>query len=274
VGATLLHVASIILGGFNMSKKKTKRQQSMIPETRPKVDITPITKTQESYINEIKENDVTFGIGPAGTGKTFLATKMAMYYLTEGLIDRIVICRPAVNAGGEQIGFLPGDITSKMDPYVRPIIDTFLTYWSKPTIEDYIYKSIIEIAPLAYMRGRTFEYTFIVADEMENASNEQMLMLLTRLGKGSKMVITGDPRQKDIATDTLYTTINKIGMIEKIGYTLFNEQDVVRHSTVRKILNYWFTDDVPNSLGKIPRKMNGNASDSNHIQLTLGQSLV
>ena len=146
--------------------KKQKHQNGSVPRSRKRVEINPITPTQEDYIASIDRNDVTFGVDSAGTGKSYLAALMAMEYHTEGLVDRIVICRPAINAGGEKIGFLPGGITQKMDPYTRPIFDAFRTYWSPQTIQDYIGRGTIEICPLAYMRGRTFNHTFIVADEM------------------------------------------------------------------------------------------------------------
>lgn len=228
-----------------MAKKKN-RGRSAVPQTRPKIDIRPITSTQRKYIHEIHRNDITFGVGPAGTGKTYLATMASMLYLTEGAVDKIVICRPAVNAGGENIGFLPGSINQKMDPYIRPIYDTFGTYWSKGTVKDYLSSGTIEISPLAYMRGRTFERTFIVADEMQNASPDQLLMLLTRLGKGSKMVITGDPVQSDVNGHSCFTTAKGIlTPVDTVAFVQFNDEDVVRHPTVKKILDVWCPGKPP-----------------------------
>ena len=222
-----------------MAKKKNKGR-SAVPQSRPKVNIRPITPTQRIYVNEIHRNDITFGVGPAGTGKTYLATMAAMLYLTEGAVDKIVICRPAVNAGNEHIGFLPGGINQKMDPYIRPIYDTFDIYWSKATVKEYINNGTIEISPLAYMRGRTFENTFIVADEMQNATPEQLLMLLTRLGKGSKMVITGDPIQSDVNGYSCFSTAEGLlTPVDTIAFVQFNDSDVVRHPTVKKIIDVW-----------------------------------
>lgn len=227
-----------------MSKKK---KRSMIPQTRPKVEIHPLNRTQRTYLRQINANDITFGIGPAGTGKTYLATKIAMQYQTEGIVDRIVICRPAVNAGGEQIGFLPGGIQDKMDPYIRPIMDTFMEYWSKQTIQDYVGRGTIEIVPLAYMRGRTFTRTFIIADEMQNANNEQLLMLLTRLGENSKMVITGDPVQSDVnGTSCFHVAEHILTPVDTIGFVEFGQNDIVRHPTVKKILDAWPTNNNVN----------------------------
>lgn len=217
-----------------------KSQQSAIPQTRPQVEVKPVTLTQRRYLTEIRKNDITFGIGPAGTGKTFLAAKMAMLYFTEGWVDKIVICRPAVNAGGEDIGFLPGSITQKMDPYIKPITDTFMTYWSKKTITDLIGNGMIEISPLAYMRGRTFTDTFIVADEMQNATSDQLLMLLTRLGEGSKMIVTGDPVQSDLRGKSCFDTAYQVlGGLDSLGFVNFTKTDVVRHKTVKQILDAW-----------------------------------
>ena len=225
-----------------MSKKK---KRSMIPQTRPKVEIHPLNRSQRTYLREINNNDITFGTGAAGTGKTYVATKMAMQYLTEGLVDRIVICRPAVNAGGEQIGFLPGGIQDKMDPYIRPIMDTFMEYWSKQAIVDYMGRGTIEIVPLAYMRGRTFTRTFIVADEMQNSTSDQLLMLLTRLGDNSKMIITGDPVQSDLNGSSCFHVAKSIlTSVDTIGFVEFSHSDVVRHPTVKKILDAWPNNNI------------------------------
>ena len=225
-----------------MSKKNKKmRRQESFPTTRKKVVLDPINPSQEAYLQAIHENDITFGVGPAGTGKTYLAALAAMYYKTEGMVDRIVICRPAINAGGERIGFLPGGINQKMDPYVRPIMDAFMTYWQLSTINDYLNRRTIEIAPLAYMRGRTFEDTFIVADEMQNATSDQLLMLMTRLGYGSKMVVTGDPVQSDVNGKSCFNTAQSVlNPVDTVGFVHFSDNDVVRHPTVKKILDVWF----------------------------------
>jgi len=222
-----------------MAKRNKKNQQSF-SETRRRVEVYPTTAAQRAYVHAIKNNDITFGVGPAGTGKTFMAALMAMYYQTEGLVDRIVIARPAVNAGGEDIGFLPGGIQSKMDPYVRPIFDAFRTYWSQQTIQDLMARGIIEIVPLAFMRGRTFRNTFIVADEMQNATPDNLLMLLTRLGEDSKMVVTGDPVQSDINGHSCFRMAqSSLRLVDEVKFVTFTNSDIVRHPTVEKILSVW-----------------------------------
>ncbi len=222
-----------------MAKRRKNRQSEDqgFPKTRQQVEINPINVTQREYLRTINDHDITFGVGPAGTGKTYLATLMAMQAQTEGLVDKIVICRPAVNADDEDLGFLPGGVNQKMDPYVRPIFDAFRTYWSQTTINDYIGRGVIEISPLAYMRGRTFANTFIVADEMQNASEAQLLMLLTRLGEGSKMVITGDPRQSDVNGRSCFVSaLDTLSPIDTVAFTHFKTADVVRHPTVKKVI--------------------------------------
>ena len=239
-----------------MAKCKRNKQhnfESLVPKTRERVEIKPITQTQSEYLHTIRNHDISFGIGPAGTGKTYLATLMAMQYFTEGDVDKIVICRPAIDAG-EKLGFLPGDINQKMDPYVRPIYDTFQTYWSQNTIRDHLGKGTIEISPLAYMRGRTFDRTFIIADEMQNATADQLLMLLTRLGKGSKMVVTGDPVQSDVNGSSCFNMAhNVLSSVDTVDFIRFGREDVVRHPTVKKVLDAWFSKDgeVPEKLGQL-----------------------
>ena len=219
---------------------KKNRQGSGIPQTRKKVEVNPLNAAQRAYIDAIQSNNITFGMGSAGTGKTHLAALMAMLYKTEKLVDRIVIARPAVTAGGEDIGFLPGSITQKMDPYIRPVFDAFRTYWSGQTIIDMIGRGDIEIVPLAFMRGRTFDDTFILADEMQNATPDNLLMLLTRYGVRSKMVITGDPVQSDVnGHSCFHVAKNILRNVPEIRFIDFQRSDVVRHETVQHILNVW-----------------------------------
>lgn len=219
---------------------KKNRNRGAIPQTRRKVEIDPITHAQREYISAVHNNNITFGIGSAGTGKTYLAALLAMHYMTEGHVNRIVIARPAVTAGGEDIGFLPGGITAKMDPFIRPVIDAFRTYWGSSTIQDYIGRGDIEIVPLAFMRGRTFDDTFIIADEMQNATPENLLMLLTRYGVRSKMVITGDPIQSDVNGQSCFRMAERtLADVPNIDFVNFGEHDVVRHETVKDILNAW-----------------------------------
>jgi phosphate starvation-inducible PhoH-like protein len=227
---------------------KKNRNRGTIPQTRKKVEIDPITPAQRDYVSAIHDNNITFGIGSAGTGKSYLAALLAMHYMTEGMVNRIVIARPAVTAGGEDIGFLPGGITAKMDPYIRPIIDAFRTYWGTSTIQDYIGRGDIEIVPLAFMRGRTFDDTFIIADEMQNATPENLLMLLTRFGVRSKMVITGDPIQSDVNGHSCFRVAERIlREVDSIQFVSFGENDVVRHETVKNILNVWPVAGITNN---------------------------
>ncbi len=238
-------------GGYdNMAKKN--RQGSGIPQTRKKVEVQPLNESQRAYIDAIHQNNITFAMGSAGTGKTHLAAMLAMQAMTEGMVDRIVIARPAVPAGGEDIGFLPGSITQKMDPFVRPIYDAFRTYWNSQTIIDKIGRGDIEIVPLAFMRGRTFDDTFILADEMQNATPENLLMLLTRYGVRSKMVITGDPVQSDVnghsCFHVAYDILRDVPAIEFVG---FGKRDVVRHETVQHILQAWPGTGDTNNGGEV-----------------------
>lgn len=238
-------------------------QNGSFPQTRKKVEIKHLNRTQKELSKSILSCDITFATGAAGTGKTYLAALHAMQMKTEGLIDKIIVCRPVINAGGEELGFLPGNITEKMDPYLRPIFDVFGTHWNKKTIIDMINYGELEISPLAYMRGRTFTRAFIIADEMQNANAEQLIMLLTRLGEDSKMVITGDPMQKDIPNSGFDMAKRKLKNVAQIGFVNFTDADVVRHPTVKEILNVWNTDsvvvanddvleDVEAELGKLP----------------------
>lgn len=193
---------------------------------------------QRHYVSTIKQNDIVFGIGPAGTGKTYLAVVLAVTALKEGKVKRIVLTRPAVEAG-ESLGFLPGDLQEKVDPYLRPLYDALNDILGPEQVVKSLERGLIEIAPLAYMRGRTLDDSFIILDEAQNTTPEQMKMFLTRLGFGSKMVITGDITQIDLPkgkTSGLIEAERILKEIEEIGFVYFAEQDVVRHSLVQKII--------------------------------------
>ncbi len=193
---------------------------------------------QKKYVNLIKKNTIVLGVGPAGTGKTFLAVAMAVTALRNKEVSRIILTRPAVEAG-EKLGFLPGDLQTKIDPYLRPLYDALYEMFGTETCAHHIEKGTIEIAPLAYMRGRTLDNSFIILDEAQNTTPEQMKMFLTRLGNNSKAVVTGDITQTDLPTGTksgLKEALKILDTIEDIGIHKFTERDVVRHKLVQKII--------------------------------------
>ncbi|TXK84114.1 PhoH family protein [Paenibacillus sp. N3.4] len=193
---------------------------------------------QRKYVETIKKKDIVFGIGPAGTGKTYLAVVLAVTRLKEGAVKRIVLTRPAVEAG-ESLGFLPGDLQEKVDPYLRPLYDALNDVLGPDQVAKSLERGLIEIAPLAYMRGRTLDDSFIILDEAQNTTPEQMKMFLTRLGFGSKMVITGDVTQIDLPrgkSSGLVEADRILSGIDELGFIYFDEQDVVRHTLVQKII--------------------------------------
>lgn len=193
---------------------------------------------QKHYVSAINKKDIVFGIGPAGTGKTYLAVVLAVSALKQGSVRKIVLTRPAVEAG-ENLGFLPGDLQEKVDPYLRPIYDALYDILGVEQVNKYLERGMIEIAPLAYMRGRTLDDSFVILDEAQNTTPEQMKMFLTRMGFGSKMVITGDITQIDLPTRTksgLREAERIIKGIDEIGFIYLNEHDVVRHHLVQKII--------------------------------------
>ena len=196
------------------------------------------THGQKSYVNAIKNNTITFGIGPAGTGKTFLAVAMAATAFREKQVNRIILTRPAVEAG-EKLGFLPGDLQNKVDPYLRPLYDSLYEIMGVETYQKYLEKGMIEIAPLAYMRGRTLDDSFIILDEAQNTTPEQMKMFLTRIGFGSKAVVTGDITQIDLPGDKksgLKEVIKILQDVKGIEFVHLTEKDVVRHELVQRII--------------------------------------
>lgn len=193
---------------------------------------------QKHYVTTIRKKDIVFGIGPAGTGKTYLAVVLAVTALKEGKVKRIVLTRPAVEAG-ENLGFLPGDLQEKVDPYLRPLYDALNDVLGPDAVAKHLERGLIEVAPLAYMRGRTLEDSFIILDEAQNTTPEQMKMFLTRLGFGSKMVVTGDVTQIDLPRGKksgLVEAERILSSIDEIGFIHFSESDVVRHSLVQKII--------------------------------------
>ena len=194
---------------------------------------------QRQYINAIRHNDITFGIGPAGTGKTYLAVVMAVSALKAGTVDRIILTRPAVEAG-ENLGFLPGDLKEKVDPYLRPVYDALYAVLGKEHTDRLMDRGVIEIAPLAYMRGRTLENAFAILDEAQNTTQAQMKMFLTRLGFGSKMIVNGDITQIDLPNNTKSGLIQAQQILKRVKgveFTEFSAQDVVRNPVVARIID-------------------------------------
>ena len=205
----------------------------------PKKTIKPRSINQSKYIQSIKHNEINFGIGPAGTGKTFLAMALAIEFLLDKKVEKIVLIRPAVEAG-EKLGFLPGDLSQKVDPYLRPLYDAMYQMIGFEKSERLMNRKIIEIAPLAYMRGRTLNNSFIIMDESQNTTTEQMKMFLTRMGFGSYAVINGDLTQIDLPKNIysgLKDAVDLLDGTDGIGFTRFNSKDVVRHPLVKKIVD-------------------------------------
>lgn len=207
--------------------------------------IKPKTFGQRHYVGTIEKKDLSFGIGPAGTGKTYLAVAMAVKAFKNEQVNKIILTRPAVEAG-ESLGFLPGDLKEKVDPYLRPLYDALYDILGAERFQKYMERGMIEVAPLAYMRGRTLDYSFIILDEAQNTTREQMKMFLTRLGYGSKAVVTGDITQIDLPSGKksgLKHVMEVLKDIDDIGFVFFTEKDVVRHPLVQKIIRAYQVDE-------------------------------
>jgi phosphate starvation-inducible PhoH-like protein len=238
--------------------------QDLICYTVAGKPIKPKTLGQKSYVDQIRKKMITFGIGPAGTGKTYLAMAMAITAFKNDDVSRIILTRPAIEAG-EKLGFLPGDLQSKVDPYLRPLYDALHQIMGSESFIKNTEKGLIEVAPLAYMRGRTLENAFIILDEAQNTTPAQMKMFLTRIGFGSKVVITGDLSQKDLPAGTqsgLEVAVKVLSKIDDIGFTFLTGQDVVRHPLVQKIVMAYESyetkvskTDVKDKGGKYQRKL-------------------
>ncbi len=247
-------LSTLMRDGFKLSNADVKTASDMVARDEDvdlrehfmKGTLTPAGKrrvapksvNQRRYLDEIDKNDIVFGIGPAGTGKTYLAMAQAVAYLVAKKVNRIILARPAVEAG-EKLGFLPGDLQEKVNPYLRPLYDALYDMLDVDRVERYIERGTIEIAPIAFMRGRTLNDSFVILDEAQNTTTEQMKMFLTRLGFGTKAVITGDVTQIDLPTGRtsgLVEAMRVVGNIEGISFVRFDDRDVVRHKLVQQIV--------------------------------------
>ncbi|NLH97773.1 MAG: phosphate starvation-inducible protein PhoH [Clostridiaceae bacterium] len=263
--AVLEKLASIIEQGEELTKQKVRYLADLAAEgsieritdysddhicvTARGRHIRSKTHGQRKYVRAIRDNTVVFGIGPAGTGKTFLAVAMAVNAFKDKQVSRIVLTRPAVEAG-EKLGFLPGDMQNKVDPYLRPLYDALHEIMGAESYHKYLEKGMIEVAPLAYMRGRTLDDSFIILDEAQNTTPEQMKMFLTRIGFGSKAVVTGDITQIDLPRDKksgLKEVIKILEDVEGIGFVWLTEKDVVRHELVQRIIKAY--DEYDQKMG-------------------------
>ena len=233
------HVRYVIgLARSGQSERITELTQDVICITSKGRPVKPKTIGQKQYMDSVMNNTVTIGVGPAGTGKTYLAVAAAVAAFRDKQVNRIILTRPAVEAG-ERLGFLPGDLQSKVDPYLRPLYDALFDMLGAETYQKYLERGNIEVAPLAYMRGRTLDDSFIILDEAQNTSREQMKMFLTRMGFGSKVVITGDVTQIDLPADKtsgLKEAMKVLKDVEGVGICKLTQEDVVRHVMVQRII--------------------------------------
>ncbi len=236
------------LTDVSSSIEEDKKENARLVITTPRAKIQGQNPSQRYYLRQILTQDINFGIGPAGTGKTFLAVACAAQALNQDEVKRIVLVRPAVEAG-ERLGFLPGDIGQKVDPYLRPLYDALYEMFGFEKVSRLMERNIIELAPLAYMRGRTLNDSFVILDEGQNTTIEQMKMLLTRIGFGSKAVITGDVTQIDLPKNVesgLKHASRVLKDIEGISFTYFKPEDVVRHPLVQRIVTAYESHSKPN----------------------------
>src|SRR5687767_10042418 len=247
-------LSSLIRGGYKLAKGDVKTAAQLVaqddtvelteyflrgaPRASGKRQVLPKSVNQRRYLDAIDKHDIVFGIGPAGTGKTYLAMAQAVSYLLAKRISRIILARPAVEAG-EKLGFLPGDLQEKVNPYLRPLYDALYDMIELDRVERLLERGTIEVAPIAFMRGRTLNDAFVILDEAQNTTSEQMKMFLTRLGFGSKAVVTGDVTQIDLPTGRtsgLVEAMKVVGHVEGISFIHFDDKDVVRHTLVQQIV--------------------------------------
>jgi phosphate starvation-inducible PhoH-like protein len=247
-------LSTLIRGGYRLAKGDVRTAAQLVAQdenveladyflrsstkTSGKRQVVPKSVTQKKYLDAIEQHDIVFGIGPAGTGKTYLAMAQAVSFLLAKRVSRIILARPAVEAG-EKLGFLPGDLQEKVNPYLRPLYDALYDMIDLDRAERLLERGTIEVAPIAFMRGRTLNDAFVILDEAQNTTSEQMKMFLTRLGFGAKAVITGDITQIDLPpgrTSGLVEAMKVVGAIEGISFVYFDDRDVVRHTLVQQIV--------------------------------------
>jgi phosphate starvation-inducible PhoH-like protein len=262
-------LSSLMRDGYKLSDKDVKTASDLVAQDESvdlrdhflkgsltsagKRRVAPKTVNQRRYLDAIEQHDIVFGIGPAGTGKTYLAMAQAVAYLVAKKVNRIILARPAVEAG-EKLGFLPGDLQEKVNPYLRPLYDALYDMLDVDRVARYLERGTIEVAPIAFMRGRTLNDSFVILDEAQNTTSEQMKMFLTRLGFGAKAVITGDITQIDLPagrTSGLVEAMKVVGGVEGISFIYFDERDVVRHKLVQQIVRAY--EAFSNGNGNTPR---------------------
>ena len=239
-----------IIAALNTNMIQDEKNQSTVQSLgerikTPKRSVIPRSKKQKEYVFSLKKNQITMSLGPAGTGKTYLAVAVALSMLIEKKVERIILSRPAVEAG-ERLGFLPGDMKDKIDPYLRPLYDSLYELFDYEKIQRKIESGVIEIAPLAFMRGRTLKNSFAILDEAQNATATQIKMFLTRIGKNSRLVVNGDPSQVDLPNKNqsgLKESQNILKNIDEIGIINFDREDVIRHPLVTKIVDAYQKND-------------------------------
>jgi phosphate starvation-inducible PhoH-like protein len=262
-------LSALMRDGYKLSDKDVKTASDLVAQDESvdlrdhflkgsltsagKRRVSPKTVNQRKYLDAIEQHDIVFGIGPAGTGKTYLAMAQAVAYLVAKKVNRIILARPAVEAG-EKLGFLPGDLQEKVNPYLRPLYDALYDMLDVDRVARYLERGTIEVAPIAFMRGRTLNDSFVILDEAQNTTSEQMKMFLTRLGFGAKAVITGDITQIDLPigrTSGLVEAMKVVGGVEGIAFVYFDERDVVRHKLVQQIVRAY--EVFSNGNGNSPR---------------------
>src|SRR6476646_11215428 len=266
-------LASLMRDGYKLSNTDVKTASSLVAQDESvdlrdhflkgsltpagKRRVAPKTVNQRRYLDAIDQHDIVFGIGPAGTGKTYLAMAQAVAFLVAKKVSRIILARPAVEAG-EKLGFLPGDLQEKVNPYLRPLYDALYDMLDTERVARYLERGVIEIAPIAFMRGRTLNDSFVILDEAQNTTSEQMKMFLTRLGFGAKAVITGDITQIDLPTGKtsgLIEAMKVVSAIEGISFVYFDDRDVVRHKLIQQIVKAYDAFSIGNGASRQVRDL-------------------